>query len=52
MNASDFHVSAGTADVPASADRAAWVAPAITRIEAGSAENAAGPAGDDPVNFS
>ncbi len=34
------------------ASRKAWVRPKIVRIEAGSAENAAGPVGDNQFNQS
>lgn len=35
-----------------STERQAWVTPAVTRIDAGSAENGAGGVMDDQVNFS
>lgn len=38
-------------NVPQTA-RAHWTAPAVRRLAAGAAENAAGPVADDPVNFS
>lgn len=37
---------------PSATERSVWVAPVVTRIEAGSAENAAGPVLDDGVNMS
>lgn len=36
----------------AQAPRRDWIAPALTKIEAGSAENGAGPTDDDGTNFS
>jgi hypothetical protein len=32
--------------------KSAWTAPSVKRLRAGDAENAAGPAADDPFNFS
>lgn len=49
----EAHSNTALPDTTSSAaDRAVWVTPVVTRIEAGSAENAAGPVLDDGVNQS
>jgi hypothetical protein len=34
------------------APRSAWASPRVTRLAAGAAENAAGPANDNQINYS